>query len=232
MTAYLGATVMKQYANSPTLLALLSDFDQWVDLTQFTEDFLSYVWNINTAQGFGLDIWGRILGQSRNIQIEQTSGFNFGFNINEAPGTQWQPWSQAPFYGGQAGGTVTFSLTDTDYRQLLLVKASSNIATCDCPSINALMRAMFGSFGRCYVGYDPEIPMDIGYHFEFFATPVQKSIIESGLFPIPAGMNATYIYQTLTYTPFGFAGSNRGADPTVVTGWSQPGSPFYVPPTN
>ena len=65
MSNYLGATVQKEYANSPTLLALLDDFDQWVDPAKFVADFLSYVWDISTAQGFGLDIWGRILGQSR-----------------------------------------------------------------------------------------------------------------------------------------------------------------------
>lgn len=225
MTAYLGKTVTKQFSNSPVLLALLDYFDQWLDLTQFTADFLAYVWDLQTAQGFGLDIWGRILGQSRFLQISQTPGLNFGFNINAAPGTNWQPWGQAPFYGGAAAGTVTFPLQDEDYRKLLFVKAASNIAKCDCPSINALMRVMFGDRGRCYVGYDINNPMHIGYHFEFFPTPVERSIIESGLFPQPAGTTVEYIYDIITYAPFGFAGMNTGADPAYVTGWSQ--GPFF-----
>lgn len=227
MSQYLGRTVMKQFANSPTLLALLADFDQWVDADRFSAEFLAYVWDISTAQGFGLDIWGRILGQSRYLQVAQTPGDNFGFNINATPGTQWKPWSQAPWYGGAAAGTTAFPLQDDYYRQLLLVKAAANIASCDCPSINALMRAMFGARGRCYVGYDPAVPMHIGYHFEFFPTSVERSIIESGLFPQPAGTTALYIYETLTYAPFGFAGANTGANPAAVTGWSQ--DPFYQP---
>lgn len=225
MTAYLGKTVMKQFSNSATLLQLLADFDQWCDLTKFSSDFLSNVWDITQAKGFGLDIWGRILGQSRYLQVTQTPNNNFGFNINATPGTQWKAWNQAPFYGGQAAGTVAFPLQDNYYRQLLLVKAASNIATCDCPSINALMRSMFGTRGRCYIGYDPNTPMHIGYHFEFFPTPVEKSIIESGLFPQPAGTKVQFIYETLTYAPFGFAGMNTGADPVYVTGWNQ--GPFY-----
>jgi hypothetical protein len=227
VSAYLGKTVMKQFSNSNTLLALLADFDQWVDVSQFSAGFLANVWDISTAQGFGLDIWGRILGQSRYLQIEQLPGDNFGWNINAHPGTQWQPWSQAPWYNGAAAGTTAFPLQDEAYRQLLLVKAAANIASSDCPSINALMRSMFGSRGRCYVGYDPAHPMHIGYHFEFFPSPVEQSIIESGLFPQPAGTTAEYIYETLTYNPFGFAGANTGADPAAVTGWSQ--SPFYQP---
>ena len=147
MTDY-GKTVMRQYANSVTLQALLADFDQWVDPAKFTADFLLHVWDISTATGFGLDIWGRILGQSRYLQIQQVPGDNFGFNINATPGTQWKPWSQAPFYNGQAGGDVSFALQDDAYRQLLLVKAASNIASCDVPSINALMRARRSSSAR------------------------------------------------------------------------------------
>ena len=226
-TNYLGRTVQKQYSNSPTLPALLDSFDQWVDVTKFTADFLAYVWDISTAQGFGLDIWGRILGQSRNVQIAQVPGNNFGFNINATPGTQWQPWSQAPFYNGAATGDYTYALPDDYYRRLLLVKAAANIASCNVPSLNALMRSMFGDRGRCYVGYDIDVPMHIGYHFEFFPTSVEKTIIESGLFPIPAGMTVEYIYQTLTYAPLGFAGANAGANPEAVVGWSQ--NPFYQP---
>ena len=221
MSNYLGTTVMKQFSNSPTLLALLADFDQWVDMDRFSADFLTNVWDISTAQGFGLDIWGRILGQPREIQIAQTPGDNFGFNIGAAVGTQWQPWNQAPFFGGAASGTTAFPLQDDYYRQLLLVKAATNIAACDCPSINALMRSMFASRGRSYVGYSPATPMHIAYHFEFFPTAVEKSIIESGLFPQPAGTIAVYVYRTLTYAPLGFAEQNTGTNPGVVTGFNQ-----------
>lgn len=226
MTAYLGATVMKQFSNSPTALELLSCFDQWCDLTQFSEAFLSNVWDISTAKGFGLDIWGRILGRSRYLQVTQTPGDNFGFSTHgeSSSGQAWKPWNQAPFF--TTSGTVAFPLQDSYYLKLLLVKAAANIARCDCPSINALMRTMFGNRGRCYIGYDIGDPMNIAYHFEFFPTAVEQSIIESGLFPQPAGMGVNYVFQTaLPYTPFGFASANRGADPNFVTGWSQ--APFY-----
>lgn len=301
MTQYLANTVMKEYSNSATLLQLLAYSDQWIDMSQFTAQFLANVWDISTAVNFGLDIWGRILGQSRYIQIQPpTAGAYFGWNIAPtalanhnigtgngsavtftvtglsgtpvtpnagavfyvagvatagtvtgtsvtfatAPangaaitwtgtytqtGTNWKPWGQAPFYAGVTNATVSYALSDTYYRQLLLIKAAANIAKSDCPSINALMRAMFGNRGRCYVGYDINHPMDIAYHYEFFPTPVEKAIIQSGIFPQPAGTNAHYVYETLTYRPFGFAGMNTGANPNVVVGWSVPGSPFYMP---
>lgn len=226
MTDY-AKTIMRQFANSPTLMGLLAAFDQWVDPAKFQADFLAHVWDIQTATGFGLDIWGRILGRSRFLQIQQTAGVNFGFDIGTIPGTPWKPFGQAPFFNGQAAGTTAFALQDEDYRKLLLIKAAANIARCDCPSINALMRQMFGDRGPSYVGYDPDNPMHIGYTFDFFPTAVEKAIIESGIFPQPAGTTVRYIYKTLTYAPFGYAGMNAGANPAYVTGFDQ--GPFYDP---
>jgi len=227
MSAYLSKTIQKQYSNSPVLLALLDDFSQWVDMSKFTADFLRTVWDISTAEGFGLDIWGRILGRSRYIVAAQVPGNNFGFNINGAAGTPWKAFGQAPFFNGAPSGAVSYLLSDEDYRQLLLVKAAANIASCDCPSLNYLLRAMFGNRGKCYVGYDPATPMHIGYHFEFTPTAIEQAIIESNLFPVPAGMTVVYIYLTLAYAPFGFAGANTGANPRAVTGFNQ--NPFYQP---
>lgn len=227
MSDYLGQTVTKQFSNSPTLLALLEDFDQWVDMKKFSDEFLAYVWDISTAQGFGLDIWGRILGRSRYIEIAQTPGDNFGFDAHPTTGqTNWKPWNQAPFYNSDSAGNVTYALQDDYYRRLLLIKAAANIAACNTPALNTLLRDMFGDRGPCFVGYDLDFPMHIGYFFRFMPTAVEKSIIESGLFPAPAGMTVTFIYNSLTFSPFGFAQSNTGSLPDYVTGWNQ--GPFYT----
>lgn len=209
------------------MMGLLASFDQWVDLSKFTDDFLFHVWDISTATGFGLDIWGRILGRDRYLQIQQVPGDNFGFNINAQPGTQWKPFGSAPFFNGSTAASTAYALQDDEYRKLLLIKAAANIASCDCPSINALMRAMYGDRGQCYVGYDPDDPMNIGYTFDFFPTPVDRAIIESGIFPQPAGTAVRFIYKTLTFEPFGYAGMNAGANPEYVTGFNQ--GPFYTP---
>ena len=202
MTQYLGKTVMRQFSNSATLLQLLADFDQWCDLTQFSAAFLANVWDISQAQGFGLDIWGRILGVTRYLYVTPLPlpGQEFGFsNTNAAPtpsaGQDWLPWSQGPFFGGSApSNRVIYKLSDTDFRKLLLVKAAANIATCDAPSLNALARAMFGTRGKSYVLQGSQ-PMHMEYHFEFVPTPSELAIIQSGLFPSPAGMTVTYIHN-------------------------------------
>jgi hypothetical protein len=222
-------TIIRQFDNSTILGELLAYSDQWLDLTQFTADFLANVWNISTAQGFGLDIWGRILGQSRYLLVSQTADNDFGFYVSADPsGAQpWKPWTQAPFYNGASSGDVYVALQDTYYRKLLLIKAAANIAQCNVPAINALMRSMFGDRGRCYCGYSLDQPMHIGYHYEFLPTNVERSIIESGIFPVPAGMTPQYIYADAATNFFGFVEANSGANPQFVAPWGQ--APFYGP---
>lgn len=61
-------TVIAQYSNSPVLLQLLDYIDQNIKVCGFFDDFYRVVWNINTAEGFGLDIWGIIVGVTRKVR--------------------------------------------------------------------------------------------------------------------------------------------------------------------
>jgi hypothetical protein len=61
------STIISEYANSPTILALINSFNAAVDPAADLDAFLTHVWQVDTAQGFGLDIWGRVVGVSRII---------------------------------------------------------------------------------------------------------------------------------------------------------------------
>src|SRR6185312_13821238 len=66
------ATVISQYANSPTLLQLVQNIETYLDQTINFAQFYAYIWNVATAVGFGLDIWGKIVGVGRTILVEGT----------------------------------------------------------------------------------------------------------------------------------------------------------------
>lgn len=225
MTDY-SRTLMRQYDHSAALQALLASFHDWVDLDRFTAAFLRDVWDISTARGFGLDIWGRILGQSRYLQVAAEPDDNFGFDASPDPGdTNWKPFNVAPFYTTGPSGATSFALDDDSFRQLLLIKAAANIASCDAPSLNALLRALFGHRGPAFVEYDLNQPMVLTYVLDFFPTNVERTIIESGLVPVPAGMEARIVFKAFDYAPFGFDGANAGVNPAYVSGFNQ--GPFY-----
>jgi len=62
-------TIISQYANSPTIVQLVQNMNDYIDPRADIDNFYDFVWNVDTAQGFGLDIWGRIVDVGRAVQI-------------------------------------------------------------------------------------------------------------------------------------------------------------------
>lgn len=60
-------TIISQYGNSSTIGQLIQNMNENIDPRADIDNFFNYVFNIETAQGFGLDIWGRIVGVSREV---------------------------------------------------------------------------------------------------------------------------------------------------------------------
>ena len=125
-------TIQSEYTNSPTLLQLIQNMNGYIDQTANIQAFYDFIWNVDTAQGFGLDILGRIVDISRLLEIQ--SNFNLlGFENNTVP-PGVQPFGYGVF--NVAGNTLSASylLPDDAYRTLILVKALANISATTAPS--------------------------------------------------------------------------------------------------
>lgn len=188
------ATVISQYANSPTILAMVADFAQYFDPTTNIQDFYLDVWNIDTASGFGLDIWGRILGVSRVVQIPGSTN-DFGFQNSDVP-PDWEnfgnvndPTVGGPFFAGQVIGN-SYKLNDDSYRVLLLTKAMANISATTAPALNALITNLFPGRGKCYTQDDGGMQMH--YIFKFTLSTIELAILtNSGVLSHPAGVGVS-----------------------------------------
>ncbi len=180
------ATVISQYANSPTLLQLIESFWGYLDQTANFDAFFDDVWNIDTARGWGLDVWGRILGVGRVIPIPD--GQFFGF----AQASDAQTFGEGPLYAG-VPSTSNFALSDAAYRLLLLAKAAANITDGSIPSLNRILGLLFPFRGRAYV--EDGLDMTLTYVFEFTLTPAELAIVsQPGILPTPAGVTALLDY--------------------------------------
>lgn len=189
-------TVISQYANSPTLVQLVQNMDDYIDPSADLDSFYAMVWNVQTAQGFGLDIWGKIVGVNRNLNVAVTSE-NFGFS----EGGSYYPFGQQPFYNGPETGAVI--LGDAAYRTLISVKALANISAATIPSYNQLLKNLFAGRGLCFVSDLGN--MRIQYVFSFYLTPYEIAVLtQSNVLPRPAGVLAQgiQVYQPDT---FGFS---------------------------
>ncbi len=179
-------TVISQYANSPSLLRLISDLSQAIDSHELFDEFYDDVWNIQTAKGWGLDVWGRIVGVNRVVQLPSVVFFGFEEAL---PGPL--TFGSGIFYTGQST-TTNYALTDDAYRQLILAKAAANICDGSIPSINRLLNLLFPEQGEVYVIDNEDMTMT--YKFSWVLTPVQSAIVfSSGVLPRPTGIAVNYV---------------------------------------
>jgi len=176
-------TVIAQYANSPIIYAMMQSFAEALDQSATMENFLDAIWDIETAFGYGLDLWGRIVGVSRVIPVRQ--GQFFGFHeAGDLNGGNFG--SDNPFYQGQEL-TSNYYLSDSAFRLLIYAKAMANLSDCSIPSINQILQALFPNRGKAYVLDNQDMTMN--YVFDFPLTPVEESIVYNpGVLPRPSGV--------------------------------------------
>jgi hypothetical protein len=210
------ATVISQYSNSPILDAMITSFNAAMDQTQNITNFYDLIWNVDTAQGYGLDVWGRIVGVTRNI-VTQTTGSGVYLGFEEA-GTSWTGFGPAPgqggFYGVENTITSVTTLQDSDFRKLILAKAAANIWDGSIPGANAILLALFPGRGATYVLDNQN--MSMSYIFTFALTTAEQAIVQhGGVLPQPAGVVITVQIvpplALVTRTLLALVGKNRAA---------------------
>ncbi len=189
----LEQTIISQYGTSPILNQLIQNMNAYLDPSADIDNFYNYVFNVDTAQGFGLDFWGKIVDVSRQITLTQAQ-VNFGFNDGA---NDYAPFGQAPYYNGPIHGS--YLLSDSAYRTLILVKALANISNCSVQSYNRLLQNLFAGRGRCYVSDTGKMSMI--YVFEFALYPYEEAImVQSGALPRPTGVQARLLYCDMSGT--------------------------------
>lgn len=189
-------------------MQLIKNMNGYIDPAANIQAFFDTVWNVDTAVGFGLDIWGRIVGleTGRVIPIPGTSG-SFGFQNDDFP-PDWQNFGNAnqagtggPFFNGEMT-TGGFRLNDTSFLTLILTKALANIVATTIPALNQLIGNLFPGRGRCFV--IDRGNMEMTYVFEFPLSTVEYAILAfSGVLPHPTGVETNVI--VITAGTFGFA---------------------------
>jgi hypothetical protein len=71
-------TIISQYGNSPALTALIRNMNEYIRVDADIDGFFDTIWNVETAVGLGLDIWGSIVGlpTGRYIYTEPVTVLN------------------------------------------------------------------------------------------------------------------------------------------------------------
>ena len=195
----IAETVQSQYATSKRMRAVIDAFWQAINPKSDIDLLYKKLVNPRTAEGWGLDIWGRIVAIGRSYLAVDDDTPYFGFDPPEGvKNERLNSFGNAPFYK-QVMGKV--ELADTMYRTYVFLKALINISNSSLAGLNHMVRLLF-----------PDADIQILHT----GTMVLRVLILSPLSEsdkaaldnlpwLPAGVGLE-IYQVITPT-FGFAGT-------------------------
>lgn len=195
-------TLMSQYANSQIICSLINGLNDCLDPEGNIQDFYDLAFNVMTAKGFGLDIWGEIVGVSRNVPtpVDQKEDV-FGFKTEPQ---SYSPFNVSPFNYGESTDYASFLLMDKQYREIVLIKAAANIVLATAPNINKFLKMIFED-KRAYFLITGH--MKASYVFEFNLSSFQRNIAYNlNILPRPSGVLLGFNEVSVSDT-FGFLGS-------------------------
>lgn len=178
-------TIIRQYEESPTINAVVNSYAQTIDARYLFDSFYNNIWNIDTANSQGLDIWGRIVGVSRYLTLQNSDYFGFD--------PDFQPFDNAPFFGGETVNDQ-YRLSNDDFRRVIKAKALANITGTTIPGIELVLKQLFSARGRTKVRVAGFKELD--YVFKFVPTDLDNAIITApNLLPIPAGHTINKLFE-------------------------------------
>lgn len=184
------------------LQSLLQGKDDWYEQnhTQFWNDWCTNVFNLDTANEFGLSVWAQILGLPLTLIVAPNQGPQWGFG----PATNSrQNFGNGNFGTSQAGVGLTL-----DQKRLLLKLQYFKLTTrCTVPEINARLKALLGQYGNVYV-LDGNNMAFTTFVFGFVPNSALQFVLENfDVLPRPAAVGVKYIISTRP--SFGFGASNQ-----------------------
>lgn len=196
---YIDATVQSQYAASPHIRALVDSFWEAINPEADINEIYEKMVDPETAEGFGLDVWGRIVAIGREyIAVDEQFKY-LGFKpVPETPNPRLNSLNNAPFYR-RVDGKVR--LTDDAYRTYIFIKAMINLGDSTLASINKMLAFMFPETKIACLHVDTMV-MRLVIEGRISAASKQALL---NLPWLPAGVGLQ-LYQVITPT-FGFNGS-------------------------
>ena len=196
---HIDATIQSQYAASPHITALVEAFWQALKPDADIKSIYDNMVNLDTAAGFGLDVWGRIVAIGREYASKDTTSPYWGY---KAPlgidNPRMRNFNNAPYYKERTG---KIKLSDNAYRTYIFLKAMINIGDGSLASLNRMIHTLFPSAKIALLHVDTMV----------LRLVIQSEIAQSDLDALfnlpwlPAGVGLE-IYQVITPT-WGLEGS-------------------------
>lgn len=192
-------SLLWQHDAAPIAQSLVMQKQAWYDenQTQFWTDWYRDVFNLLTANSFGLNVWAIILGLPLQVFSPPKITDPFGYGTNN------QNYGHGNF-ANQGSGVVT--LLESEARIALRLRYYKLISRCTVPEINKICADVFAPLGKVYV-LDAN-DMTTTYVFGFTPSAALQFVLDNyDLLPRPAAVQSRYIIQSRV--PFGYGPNNQ-----------------------
>ena len=178
-----------QHDNATALRSLIESKQDWYNINQttFWANWYRDVFNVDTANDFGLAVWGRILNVGLGLQVDSTIGIpHFGFGIYHLNFNN----------GNFARATSGEQALSTDQKRLIIrLRYYQLISRGTVVEINEAMTRIFGDLGQVFVR-DPLDISKITYVFKFTPSSRVRLILDRmNLLPRPSGIGSEYVIE-------------------------------------
>lgn len=180
-------SVLWQYDNATNLQGLLAQKQAWYDINQrvFWESWITNVFDLRTANDFGLSVWSIILGQSLFTTFPQPSTLVYwGF------GSSNQNFLNGNFASLNGGSSV---YTTPTARLLLRLRYFQLTSSGTVPETNRMLKYLFGDdYGDAYLV--DNLDMTQTYTFQFvIPAEISYMLNNTDVLPRPAGVKSTIV---------------------------------------
>lgn len=204
--------ILWQYNEAERIKQLASDKQEWYDTyqTQFWEDWYDNVFNLITANAFGLAIWSIILDIPLFIDLNPDPDDKPIFGFNEDPSIN----TYTNFENGNfSNRNSVVHLSVEEQRLVLRLRYYQLVSRGAIPEINQFLNVLFTTASEPYTGEVwalDGLNMTMRYIFNFDIPYQMRYILKTyDVLPRPAGVGIEY-YAITDYI-FGF-----GTDPATT----------------
>lgn len=174
-----------QYNDAARLQSLLEQKQAWYDDNQkaFWDRWLIDVFDLRTANDFGLAVWAIILDIPLAVPSQGDAA--------DKPIWGFGQYRQN-FGNGNFASISSSSLTTEQKRLVLRLRYFQLVTTGAVPEVNEFLAYLFGPLGKAYV--NDGLAMNARYVFEFpLPSQLQMVLTEFDLLPRPAGVKVDFV---------------------------------------
>ena len=136
----IDAVIQSQYGDSPHIKGVIRGYYDYISPQKDIDLIYDKMINIYTAEGYGLDVWGRIVNIDREFVAVDEQYDYLGFDNTPYNMDRIETFNQAPFYKVVNG---RIRLEDNAYRTYILIKALINISNVSLNSLNYIFSQLF-----------------------------------------------------------------------------------------